>query len=370
MATAKKKPASGGPRQYRVLSFDGGPSTVDYLRQLRVIEHERPGFLDRVDMFAGTSDGAWAALHMATRAPGTLGIDVIDQAIVFNEQIVSSLSLGPLGLLRLATGLTSAIDNGKLLRSLERAYGNGPDGKPITMRDVHRDVCAVTFHLGQQPAKPGARFYHNLARTMKELPDGGSHLPFEDLDTPVAEVALRSGSFPVLMPIRAGFADGGLFANNPSMSALTQAMEFRRLLGFHGIDEVTLLSCGADDAVLGGDWLQRRIRNAKDADWGWGAWLLLPWAPLVLVDAVVTASGRGVSYQCRQLLEDRFLRLGTDMGVTFGQQVLRLIEGRTGKLYREADEHVRRWAEGADGLAFYPSLQHTLRWVDRVWMQD
>ncbi|MEY3013719.1 MAG: hypothetical protein RIT45_2454, partial [Pseudomonadota bacterium] len=89
---------------YRILSFDGGPSTVDYLRQLRVIEHNRPGFLDRVDFFAGTSDGAWSALFLASRPAGTSGIDALDLAIAFNRRVVGSLELGIFGLWRLATG--------------------------------------------------------------------------------------------------------------------------------------------------------------------------------------------------------------------------------------------------------------------------
>jgi hypothetical protein len=69
-----------------------------------VIEHNRPGFLDCVDFVAGTSDGAWSALFLASRPAGTSGIDALDLAIAFNRRVVGSLELGIFGLWRLATG--------------------------------------------------------------------------------------------------------------------------------------------------------------------------------------------------------------------------------------------------------------------------
>lgn len=357
-------------RRYRILTMDGGPSTVDYLRQLRVIEHNRPGFLAKVDCFAGTSDGAWSALFLASRPPGKLDVGAIDAAIAFNRRVVESMRLGPFGLLRLASGGFSAIGNRDLLRDLERAYGPGPDGQPLKMRDVPRDACAVSFHLGEQPKKPGARLFHNLLRHGQAMPSGADYNTPKDLDLTVAEVALRSGSFPILMPVREGYADGGLFANNPAMAALTLAMEYRSVLDFPDLGNVTVMSCGADDAAIGGRRVKHAVENKKDLDWGWIPWLLLPWAPLIMVDAVVTASGRGISYQCRQLLGPRFERLGPSMGTTFGEQVLRLISGRYQKLYNEADDRVMQWAMGADSLDFRPSLKWTLEWVDQVWMPD
>jgi hypothetical protein len=55
-------PGSGADDNgYRILSFDGGPNTLSYLGCLLALEEQVPGFLARTDLFAGTSDGAFAA---------------------------------------------------------------------------------------------------------------------------------------------------------------------------------------------------------------------------------------------------------------------------------------------------------------------
>ncbi|MEO5726220.1 MAG: hypothetical protein ABI134_36510, partial [Byssovorax sp.] len=50
-----------------ILSIDGGVSASLHARVLRQIEEARPGFLAATDLFAGTSDGAFAALYLASR---------------------------------------------------------------------------------------------------------------------------------------------------------------------------------------------------------------------------------------------------------------------------------------------------------------
>lgn len=355
---------------YRILSLDGGPSTINYLRLLRVIEENRPGFLDRADLLAGTSDGAWAALFIATRPPGTTGLEALNQCIAFNEKIADALKLGIVGVVRLLTGVMSAINNQQLVSQLKEIYGNDVDGNPHTLKTLHRDVCLVAYHLNRQPVKPGVRLFHNLERHGdSDLPDVTNEGK-ADLELPAYEVALRSGAFPIMMPARQGYIDGAMFANNPGMCGLTQAHAYREALGFANLDHCVMLSAGADDVHLGGKLLEWAEREHKDLQWGWAPWLLMPWAPLILVNAMMSASGRGVGFQTRELLGQRFLRLAPPMGEPFGREMLRFIEGRRRRLFEEADTVAADWAAGATGINATPTLALTLAWLDRVWFTD
>ncbi len=364
-------PNTGSGRRYRILSLDGGPSTPNYLRILRAIEVQRPGFLDQVDMFAGTSDGAWAALLLASRPTTMTGLQAIDAAIAFNESVVDSMRPGLFGLLRLASGVSSALDNTALEAFLTKSYGLGPSGEPIKLGELNRDVVLVTFRLGEQPVKPGARLFHNLARNDNGTQVAKMRFPQnarDDLQQTAAEVALRSGAFPIMLPVRAGFADGGLFANNPALCGLTQLLEYREPLGVTEISNIVMMSMGADEAELGGGFLQGAVQRGVDLRWGWAPWLVMPWSPLLLLDAITVASGRGVSFQAKQLLGPAFIRVAQPMRESIGREFLRLMAGRTDELFREADATSKAWAEGSDGIGYYPSVSDTLDWVDRIWL--
>lgn len=55
------------------------------------------------------------------------------------------------------------------------------------------------------------RFFHNLNNS-------------ESLDEKVVDIALRSSAAPTYFPIYQGFVDGGVFANNPALCAITTAL--------------------------------------------------------------------------------------------------------------------------------------------------
>jgi len=98
----------------------------------------------------------------------------------------------------------------------------------------------------------------------------------------VYEAALATASAPTLLPAYKGFIDGGCFANNPSMSALTIALEAGIPLS-----EIKILSISTGDVP--------RCINSK-ADWG-----LLPWTQH-LMDMWIDGTEGLPSKQCRLLL--------------------------------------------------------------------
>ena len=64
-------------------------------------------------------------------------------------------------------------------------------------------------------------------------------------------------------PSQKGFADGGVFANNPSMVGVAAAS---KVLGVP-IEEIELLSIGTGDRTVGSS-------SAPSSVFGWGDWLI------------------------------------------------------------------------------------------------
>ena len=113
----------------------------------------------------------------------------------------------------------------------------------------------------------------------------------------LADLALRSSSIPVLHPVFQGHVDGGLYANNPSMCALTMAMDFLSA----DIASTMILSVGQGQA--------NSFMALPGGDVGYGAWLLNMDHPLALIKLVMEANLQATNYQASRILEDRFVRL-------------------------------------------------------------
>ena len=109
----------------------------------------------------------------------------------------------------------------------------------------------------------------------------------------VVDVALRTAAAPSFFPVYQGYADGGVFANNPSMAALAQALE--PSTGGQNLADISLLSLGTGRG--------NQFITTQDADWGW-----VQWAPHI-IDIMLGGSSGVAEYECRQLLGPRFHRL-------------------------------------------------------------
>jgi patatin-like phospholipase/acyl hydrolase len=97
-----------------------------------------------------------------------------------------------------------------------------------------------------------------------------------------------------------GYIDGGVMANNPSMAALTQALDSRsEIPDKPTLDDIRLLSVGTGRPPNG-----INMKNRKYLDWGfvqWGKYLL---------DIIMDGSMGTAHYQCEQLLgEEHYQRL-------------------------------------------------------------
>ena len=92
------------------------------------------------------------------------------------------------------------------------------------------------------------------------------------------------------------FVDGGVFANNPAMCAVVEALCVDKAR----LDDIEMLSLGTGN-------LDRRIPYETAKGWG-----LTSWAH-PLIDILMDGVTDTVDYEVGQLLGDRYLRLQTDL---------------------------------------------------------
>lgn len=90
--------------------------------------------------------------------------------------------------------------------------------------------------------------------------------------------------------------DGGIFVNNPAVSAYAEALRL-----FPG-EEIKLIS-------LGSGQLAEPIRYEKAKNWGAAGWVL------PVMDCMFDGVSDAVDYQLRQILGDNFIRLQTTLSV-------------------------------------------------------
>ncbi len=265
--------------EYRVLSLDGGGirGVLTAILLERIVEAQ-PGFLDSVDLIAGTSTGGILALGLAAGLSPTelrslyeeRGQDIFDDSCW--DDVVD------LGKLRGAEYTQKSLR--KLLKQIL--------GRQTTLADLSKKVLIPAFDLdnGAESAEKRTwcpKFFHNF-------PGGDS-----DGDELAWKVGLRTSAAPTYFPSEEGFVDGGVFANNPSMAALAQTQDHRTLNHPPALKDVRLLSLGTGTTL--------NYISGKTLDWGYVQWA----RPLI---SLMMDGSMGVAdFQCRQLLKNNYFRL-------------------------------------------------------------
>lgn len=398
------------PRRFRILSFDGGPYGMASVKLLQALCAREPLLLAHTDLFAGTSFGAFIALFLASRTEAELhdpentlaDLEVLTHAFLQTTR----LTLDPRHprstlrsfrrMVRFAAGQGPLVRTRSLLDDVVLRHHSPTRGDirvfgTTRMRDLSRYCVIVAFDLRGGPWAPkgwrgsgahlanlsdpvpdswGVRALHNLAPDVETSEasrrwnrgnfDRHYFGAWPDRDLPIAEVFLRSSGFPVMMPQHAGFVDGAVFGNNPTMVAVSSAYHFRRWpnesdrLATHplgqpridSLDDILALSLGGEDSSFTEEALNDRLCHARnqaesfrdaptraeadaqltsewyeaaDEAWGWPRWVQL-WSRgdsrniLLGAELLVTADGRGVAYQANHLLgPGHHLRLTLDL---------------------------------------------------------
>jgi patatin-like phospholipase/acyl hydrolase len=148
--------------------------------------------------------------------------------------------------------------------------------------------------------------FHNFGEDLDTFLDDAS-----TSDTKLVDVALRTSAAPICFPVYQGYIDGGFYANNPSMCALTLALDRS---GKRSTRARPLPESPAEIVMLSlGEGLTRRYLPGRTEHWGWGHWLIDSRQPLALLDVAIDSNGEIIDYQCRRLLgEDQYHRLDPD----------------------------------------------------------
>lgn len=262
---------------YRIVSLDGGGIRGLYTAVLLSrLDAQVPGFMNCVDLFAGTSTGGILALGLANGIPIQSLIDLYrnDGPTIFSRTLWHEIrAVGEL--------VGAKYDNTNLIRTLQGLFGDK------TLKDLlPRHVLVPSFDLDNRATPPAPRmwkpkFFHN----------------FEGADSDGAEkivdVALRTSAAPTYFPVYQGYVDGGVVANEPSMASLAQALDAET--GKQQLEDIRLFSVGTGSTpvFIPGDTL----------NWG-----LAQWAK-VLANMMLGGVMGVADYECSRLLGSNYFRL-------------------------------------------------------------
>lgn len=219
--------------KFRILSLDGGGIrgiiTAIILQRLSA-ENSLSGWLDSVDLIAGTSTGGLLALGLAQGIDLQIIRDLYEKkgSEIFDDSWIDNLvDLGQI--------LGAQYDNQNLERELKAIFGQ------MTLAQLRKKVLITSFDMDNESADPKQRcwkpkLFHNFPGTDSD----GAELAYK--------VGLYTSAAPTYFPTVDGYVDGGVFANNPSMCALAQTQDIRS--GDRpALSDVVLLSLGTGTSL-------------------------------------------------------------------------------------------------------------------------
>lgn len=308
--------------KYRILCLDGGGLRGLITARLLARLNAHPqvaGWLGTVDLFAGTSTGGILALGLACgKTPEEICTVYKERGgVIFDDSIWDNLR---------DLGKTVGADYSSkgLKAELKAVFGD------LKLRDITRKVAIPTFDLDNEEVAAKRTWKPKIFHNFQGADSDGEQL--------VAHIAQYTSSAPTYFPSADGYIDGGVYANNPSIVALAQAISRRNQPAERAaLDEVVMLSLGTGVSLT--------YIKGQTLDWGYAQWA----QPLinVLMDGVAGIS----DYQARQLLDDRYHRL---------QIVFKPNE----TIALDAVDKLERMDEIATG---HP-LQETVDWLRDVWL--
>lgn len=274
-------------KKCRVLSLDGGGLRgLITARLLQKISHEiGDDWLNKVDVIAGTSTGGILALGLAAgKSPAEIAELYVEHgADIFKDSILDNIrDLGKL--------IGADYSNKYLDKQLKNIFGE------LRLNDLDKRVVIPTFDLDSGSSKEKMNALKNQGKERKWKPKIFHNFSGNDSDgqMPIAKVALYTSAAPTYFPVVDSYIDGGVYANNPSMIALAQAISQHNTYKVE-LSEISLLSLGTGSHSV-------YIRK-KNLDWGNAHWM--PYIFDIISDGTVDIA----HYQLEQLLGSRYHRL-------------------------------------------------------------
>ncbi|WP_332697495.1 CBASS cGAMP-activated phospholipase [Halalkalibacter lacteus] len=299
----------------KILCIDGGGVRgVFPVAILQALEEEynRP-IGDLFDVVAGTSTGSIIATSITLKKEMS---SVLDSYKEFGKKIF--IRQAKIGLFK------SVYSDRYLRRFFQNTFGD------LTLSDIKKPLLIPAVDVTH--GKP------YVYRSNYGHPDS------DDLSIKLWDAVLSSCSAPVYFPpnnIKNRYlsVDGGLWANNPSLVCITEAMDFFQ----NSMEDIKILSLGT-----GVQDIEYKIED--DKYWGLKKWLPFRFMSMKvqpkLLDLALDLSSESISYHCQILLGDKYFRLNEELGsevpfddVMFMDELIEL--GR--KVFLEKKDEVGRF---------------------------
>ncbi|MBI5402515.1 MAG: patatin-like phospholipase family protein [Ignavibacteriae bacterium] len=259
--------------EFKILSIDGGGIRgvlpASYLAYIEEKLKDNDKIYEYFDMIVGTSTGAIIALALS------LGISAKDILKLYEEK---GSSIFPIRPRKLNFGLiVPKYSNLKLKEELKELLG-----EKTIINDCKTRVCIPTINITCGKI---------VVRKTRH------HKDFEhDYLLPVWQVAAESSAAPGFFPAfedgdKCQYIDGGLWANNPSLIGIAEALK----LGY-SLEQIKILSLGTGSNLIHKDGWKYKCLGLI----GYGT---------SLVDITFQAQSQGVLNIAKYLLKDRFDRM-------------------------------------------------------------
>jgi len=306
---------------YRILSIDGGGiKGVFALQILKMIEEELGReILKKIDCFSGTSTGALivSGISMVYEPKDLLRFYRFFAKRVFPKRTERE-DIGK-----------AKYGNEKLKRILSHVFPENP-----TLSDLPRHIVIPACKLSNQCE--GCWYpevYDNFDREKAK-------------EHSLIDVALRSSAAPIYFPSYQKYIDGGVFALNPSLIALSRAIDPKA--GGVDLNNIRILSIG--NGI-------NPARIEEEIDWDEKRWME-PYGNMAMLPLFALMADMGAfipEYPLTQILGDKYCRVNAPLSVPVEMDDLSkmrvLIEGA--KNLR--DQNKEKW-------------DNTLGWVERTFL--
>ncbi len=281
--------AASRPKNYRILSIDGGGVRGVYAAKLlEMLEAEvtkrcRPNPFSNINLFAGASTGGIIALGLAS------GLSSAELVALYRDnagQIFPSRCRA----LRKVKGIVRArYSNAPLKRILNHTFTRALGTPEPRLADIPRHVLVPVFDLAGEKKLGGAgavrmwkpKFFNNFK--------DNAGRPNPDLNESIVDVAMRTSAAPTYLPVYQGDVDGGMVSNNPSMAALAQALDAEP----RQPADIRLFSLGTG--------MNPFYIAGQSMKWGDIQWVCHKLFPDLVMDGMTDVA----DYQCRRILNGR-----------------------------------------------------------------
>lgn len=268
----------------RILAIDGGGirGVIPAYLLMKLEEQVQRPLRELVDVVAGTSTGAIIAAAVAT------GKEMKDVYQLYEEQgkrIFEKQS--PFVLWE------PFYKNKSLKTQLKKEFGN------IALKDISFPLLIPTVNITKGKIHVFRSGYHAHREDDKQIK--------------LWDAVLSSCSAPIYFPpnnVQNNYlaADGGLWANNPSLLCLTEGVHYFGKT----MDQIKILSIGT-----GRQKIHFKLKDKKRG-WGLREWISFHFSPFTikptLLDLALHLSSESISYHCQLLCKENFFRVNKELG--------------------------------------------------------